>query len=206
MATEQPNNDSAAELRGELLDITREFGYIRREVPFRLSSGAFSHDYVDMRAAVATGDALEIAARAVIATLREEGCDFDVIGGMTMGADPVAHAVALLAHKGWYSVRKAEKDHGRANRIEGSKLEPGVRAIVFEDTTSTGGSILDALAVVQTTGASVVSALTLLDRADMARTAFTERAIPYRSLLTYRDLGIEPLDPRPQKDEPTATT
>lgn len=179
------------ELRQDLLELTKTRGYLRSAEPFKLSSGALSHDYVDMRRAVALGQDLRLAAEAVIAELEREAIAYDVIGGMTMGADPVAHAVALLSGRGWYSVRKAEKGHGARNRVEGSKLGPGVRAVVFEDTTSTGRSILEALDVVLETGASVVLALTILDRGEQARAAFAARSTPYRFLLNYSDLGIE---------------
>ena len=133
-------------------------------------------------------------AEAVIATLDEIGIEFDTIGGMTMGADPVAHAVAMLADASWFSVRKAEKDHGTRNRIEGNRLGADSLAVVFEDTISTGRSVLEALDVVLESGATVVAAVTLLDRGNLAGAAFASRNIPYVPLLTYHDLGIEPLN------------
>lgn len=194
-------------LHQQLLELTLARGYIRREKPFTLSSGALSHDYVDMRRAVSAGEDLRLVAEAVIADLDDAGIAYDVIGGMTMGADPVAHAVALVSGCGWFSVRKAEKDHGSGNRVEGSLLGPGVRAVVFEDTTSTGRSILEALDVVLDTGASIATALTILDRGEQARTAFSARSMPYRALLSYRDLGIDPIGEAPAQDRvPTTTT
>ena len=139
-------------------------GYTRRAEPFQLSSGGTSHDYVDLRRAVALGDDLRLGAEAVIAHVATLGVDFDVVGGMTMGADPVAHAVALLSGRAWFSVRKTEKQHGTRRRIEGGEVGPGVRVLLFEDTISTGRSILEALQVVRDAGAEVVLACTLLDR------------------------------------------
>src|SRR6185437_1305103 len=101
-----------------------------------------SHDYVDLRRAVSDGADLRCAAEAVIEFLAEHAIVFDAIGGMTMGADPVAHAVALLGGSRWSSVRKTEKSHGTGQRIEGAIIGPGVRVVVFEDTTSTGKSLL----------------------------------------------------------------
>lgn len=173
--------------------MVREKGYRRAAEPFVLSSGGTSYDYVDMRRAVAAGSDLELAANAVVASLEAAGVDFDAIGGMTMGADPVAHAIAVLTGRNWFSVRKAEKEHGARNRIEGWPLREGVRAVVFEDTVSTGRSVLEALDVALTAGATVVAACTLLDRGEVASRAFAERDVPYFALLSYSDLGIEPL-------------
>ena len=184
---------SAAELRAVLLEVVRLRGYTRASEPFTLSSGGTSFDYVDMRRAVANGADLALAAKAVIATLAEARVEFTTVGGMTMGADPVAHAIAMLADKSWYSVRKAEKDHGARNRVEGAQLSKGANAVVFEDTVSTGRSVLDALDVVLESGATVVAAVTLLDRGEKAKTAFAERSVRYIPLLTYGDLGIVPL-------------
>jgi orotate phosphoribosyltransferase len=184
---------SAAEFRAVLLEVVRLRGYTRASEPFTLSSGGTSFDYVDMRRAVANGADLALAAEAVIATLAEAGIEFTTIGGMTMGADPVAHAVAMLGDKSWYSVRKAEKDHGARNRVEGARLSKDANAVVFEDTVSTGRSVLDALDVVLENGATVVAAVTLLDRGDKAKAAFAARSVRYISLLTYADLGIDPL-------------
>ena len=86
---------------GELLGLVRSRAYTRATEPFLLASGALSYDYVDMRRAVARGEDLGIAARAVIDHLAALGVDYAAIGGMTMGADPVSHAVALLSAKAW---------------------------------------------------------------------------------------------------------
>jgi orotate phosphoribosyltransferase len=188
-----PADFSAAELRAVLLEVVRLRGYTRASEPFTLSSGGTSYDYVDMRRAVANGADLALAAKAVIATLAQAGVEFTTIGGMTMGADPVAHAVAMLGDKSWYSVRKAEKGHGARNRVEGAQLSKDASAVVFEDTVSTGRSVLEALDVVLDSGANVVAAVTLLDRGDAATAAFAARSVRYIPLLTYEDLGIEPL-------------
>ena len=185
---------SAAQLRSVLTEVVRLRGYARAAEPFKLSSGGTSFDYVDMRRAVAKGADLALAAQAVIATLDEEEIEFDAIGGMTMGADPVSHAVSMLADVSWFSVRKAEKDHGTKNRVEGARLDGETRTVVFEDTISTGRSVLEALDVVQHAGANVVCAVTLLDRGEAATKLFAARQVPYLALLSYRDLAIEPLN------------
>jgi orotate phosphoribosyltransferase len=189
---ENQASDVAA-LRRQVCSVILERGYSRAEQPFRLSSGGTSRDYVDLRRAVARGAELRLFAEAVLADLDERQIAFEAIGGMTMGADPVAHAIALVSGRSWFSVRKAEKTHGSRRRVEGAEIGPGVRVVVFEDTVSTGGSLLDAYEVVEATGAEVVACFTVLDRGEEARRRFAERSVRYEAMLTYADLGIEPL-------------
>jgi orotate phosphoribosyltransferase len=173
-------------------DLVVRRAYTRSDQPFVLSSGQTSYDYIDLRRAVADGRDLELAARAVIEHLEHRGVDYDAIGGMTMGADPFAHAVALLRPTRWFSVRKAEKSHGSRRRIEGADLN-GARVVVLEDTASTGGSIVSAYEVLAKGGVDVVHACSLLDRGEATTVAFAARGVPYSSVLSYRDLGIEPI-------------
>jgi orotate phosphoribosyltransferase len=180
-------------LRTELLSVIRKRGYTRSEEPFRLSAGGLSHDYVDMRRAVARGVDLELAATAIIHVLNGAGIKFSAIGGMTMGADPVAHAVALIGKTNWFSVRKAEKDHGSKRRIEGAEIDADTPVVAFEDTISTGRSVLDAIDVLEGAGVKVLAACTLLDRGDQATREFAKRHMTYLPLFTYKDLGIEPI-------------
>ena len=187
--------DANAPSRGgleELLGLVKQRGYTRSAVPFVLSSGATSYDYVDLRRAVGRGEDLRLAASAVLTHLERLRVEFDAIGGMTMGADPIAHAVALLADKQWFSVRKTGKSHGSRRRIEGAVIDDA-RVVLFEDTASTGRSFLEAHEVVVAAGAVVVHACTLLDRGEAARRAFEALGVEYSSLLNYRDLEIEPV-------------
>ncbi|MGB9112725.1 MAG: orotate phosphoribosyltransferase [Acidimicrobiales bacterium] len=185
-------NGSRTPFAKAFFDLVVRRGYTRCEEPFVLSSGQTSYDYVDLRKAVADGADLEIAARALIEHLDRLGVDYAAIGGMTMGADPFAHAVALLRPTSWFSVRKAEKSHGSKRRIEGADLS-GERVVLLEDTASTGGSILSAYEVVNDTSATVVHACALLDRGDQTARTFSRLGVSYSSVLSYRDLGIEPI-------------
>lgn len=136
-----------------------------------------------------------MAADAVISLFAELEVGFDAFGGPTMGADPVSHAVALTLGCEWFSVRKTVKSHGSQQRIEGARLSSGRRVVLFEDTVSTGGSFLEAAAIVSATGAEIALACTLLDRGEAAGPAFAALGIRYLRLLTYADLGIEPIVP-----------
>lgn len=183
----------AAAIRQSLARLVLERGYERRAEPFALSSGGTSRDYVDLRRALSRGSDLHLAAAALLAAITASGLDFDAIGGMTMGADPLAHAVALLGERSWFSVRKSAKDHGTGRRVEGADLGPTTTVVVVEDTVSTGRSALEALAVVRSSGARVVLVCALLDRGEIAAPAVRSEGISYLALLTYRDLGIEAL-------------
>ncbi len=197
---------SETDFQDELRQLVLARGYERRDEPFPLSAGGMSHDYVDMRRAVARGADLRIAALAVASALSSRHVVFDAIGGMTMGADPVAHAVALLSEVSWYSVRKAAKDHGRQQRIEGAPIGPGVRVVVIEDTVSTGKSLLEAYEVVRDSGAEVVAACTLLDRGEVIARRLAALGVEYVAVLTYRDLGIDPIGASPQPAPPSPST
>jgi orotate phosphoribosyltransferase len=176
--------------RKSLADLVRSTGYERREEPFQLSSGGWSHDYVDGKFVIATGPALRHASQAVVDTV---GAPFDAVGGPTMGADALAVGVALTAGAAWFSVRKEPKGHGRGSWIEGTRLKPGDRVVMVEDVVSTGASLLKAAAKVADLGAEVVVATALLDRSPVVAERFREAGIDWRPLLSWTDLGIEPL-------------
>ncbi len=181
------------ELRAEMAQVILDFGYERREQPFQLSSGGTSHDYIDAKRAIAKGSRFGLVAEAIAALARSHQVDFEAAGGMTMGADPIGVAVAMLTDTEWFSVRKASKGHGRQRRIEGKEFGPGVRVLLVDDVITSGRSILDALDALKEVDANVVMATTLVDRGNVARGAFVERGVLYEPLLTYKDLGIDPV-------------
>ena len=193
MSPESPAAARAADLRRRVLEVVRAQGYVRREQAFQLSSGAWSHDYVDGKRALAGGAELRLAAEAVVAQAEERGIAFDAVGGLTMGADPLGHAVAVVSGARWFSVRKEAKAHGRQKLIEGAELGPSTSVVVVEDVVTTGRSVLQALDAIEAAGARAVLAVTLLDRGDAAGRALAERNVSYAPLATYRDLGIDPI-------------
>lgn len=121
------------------------------------------------------------------------GIEFDAVGGMTLGADQFAHVMAVLARRRWFVVRKAAKGRGTNQRVEGAEVREGVKVLLVDDVVTTGTSILEAYEVVRGLGATVTGALTLLDRGEAARPKFEAAGVPYVPLLTYQDLGIEPV-------------
>lgn len=176
--------------RRELAELVRSTGYERRDEPFPLSSGGWSHDYVDGKFAVATGAALLRASQAVVDLLGET---FDSAGGPTMGADALAHGVAVVTGCSWFSVRKEPKGHGRGAWLEGARLRPGDRVLMVEDVVSTGASLLRAAEKVTDLGAEVVAATALLDRSPQVAARFADAGIRWEPLLNWVDLGIEAL-------------
>lgn len=180
-------------LREEVMQVIRELGYERREAPFQLSSGEWSHDYIDGKRAISSGRHLNLVARAVMQMASDEGVSFSAVGGLTMGADPLAHAIALLSETSWFSVRKAPKKHGKQKLIEGALLSAASSVLVVEDVVTTGSSLLQALDAVEEVGAKAVLAVAIVDRGNAAREAIAKRGVKYKPLLTYQDLGIAPV-------------
>lgn len=118
------------------------------------------------------------------------------IGGMTMGADPIAVATAMAAARDGrdlsaFSIRKELKDHGTGGRVVGP-VASGARVVILEDTTTTGSAALEATVVAEAEGLEVVQAVALVDRSNgRAEGAFAARGIPYIALVTPSDLGVD---------------
>jgi orotate phosphoribosyltransferase len=178
---------------GEVVSLLRSLGYERREQPFQLASGEWSHDYIDGKRALSEGANLRRVAQAVLDVATASGVEFDAVGGLTMGADPTAHAVALLSGKKWFSVRKQRKGHGTQKLIEGAELVPGMRVLLVDDVVTTGKSILEALDAVLAKGAQVMLAVALVDRGETASGKLADRDVNYVPLATYRDFEILPV-------------
>ena len=137
-----------------------------------------------------------LVGRAILERLRSLGPLPHAVGGMAIGADPVTAAVVTMAGveglplKG-FMVRKEAKGHGLQKYVEGP-VEPGQRVVIVEDVTTTGGSSLLAIDRAQEFGLVVERVVTVIDRLAGAQAAFAARGIPLESLVTIRDLGIDP--------------
>ncbi len=159
---------------------------------FELSSGGTSDYYVDCRTTTMHAEGLVRVGRVGCDALDEAGLSPDVVGGLTMGADPVSYA---LAAESWrrgepvdaFSVRKRAKDHGRGRRIEGC-FDAGDRAVVTEDVITTGGSARDAARAVEEAGGEVLAVLTLVDREEGGRRTLEEAGYPVVALYTAGEL------------------
>lgn len=180
-----------SELRDWLVETVKVKGYRFDPEGFVLASGKVSHHFIDGKLALSHGDDLAKAAQAVAEVAGSLGVEFDAVGGLTNGADHLAHAVAMVTHTSWFFVRKEAKKRGTKQRLEGARLGPETRVLLVDDVVTTGGSILEALDVVQTeAGATVVGAIPLVERDDNARDEFRRRGIPFAAAVSYRDLGI----------------
>lgn len=182
---------SPLSLRDQVCSIVKERGHRRLSEPVQLASGDWSRDFVDAKRALQDGADLETACRAMLEAVGD--LEFDAVGGMTLGADQFAHVLAVLARRKWFVVRKAAKGRGTNQRVEGAELGEGVKVLLVDDVVTTGTSILDACEVVRGLGVTVTGAVTLLDRGAAARPKFDALGVPYFPVLTYEDLGIEPV-------------
>ncbi|MCY4272305.1 MAG: phosphoribosyltransferase family protein [bacterium] len=178
-----------------LLDIICRQGMRRLDQPVELASGAMSMDFIDVKLALCRWADLETACRAIVERVRGAGIEFDAAGGMTMGADPLAVGIAAVAGCGWFSVRKEPKRRGTRQLIEGTPLAEGHRVLLLEDATTTGASAQQAYRAIGDVGAEVVAAATVVDRGDTARRRYEALGVPYFPILTYADLGIDPVVP-----------
>ena len=182
-----------AETKQQVVELIREKGYERRPEPFQLTSGEMSHDYVDGKRAIADGADLRLVAQAMLDLCEASGIEFNAAGGLTLGADPLAHAIAIVGEKKWFTVRKEAKGHGTKSRVEGARLGKGDRVLLVEDVVTTGGSIVQALQPIVETGAEIVFATAIMDRGKSASDRLGEHGVKFVPICTYEDLGIDPV-------------
>lgn len=162
-----------------------------RRGSFTLKSGAHSSWFLDTKQTACRPVGIRLVADCVLAVLPDE---IDAIGGLTMGADPVAFGVAAIAAERGralrsFSVRKESKDHGMTGRLAGA-LEPGDRVAITEDTVTRGTSLFEAVEVVRAFGADPVLITVIVDRGGTCGAMAEAAGIAYRPLLTAPDLGF----------------
>lgn len=176
--------------KAELARLVNELAVVHGTVT--LASGAIADYYIDLRRAT-----LHHGAAPLVGTLlRQLTADWDyvAVGGLTLGADPVAVAMMHSAAAAGdaldaFVVRKATKDHGMQRRIEGADVA-GQRVLAVDDTSTTGGSVLNAVEALRAAGAEVIGVATVVDRDTGARQAVEAAGLPYRYLLDLGDLGL----------------
>ena len=155
-----------------------------------LSSGKEADYYVDLRRATLDHEAAPLVGEVMLDLLKD--WDYDAVGGLTLGADPVATAmmhVAVAQGKkiDSFVVRKAEKAHGLQRRIEGPDVK-GKRVVAVEDTSTTGGSVLTAVEALKEAGAIIVGVAVIVERG--AKQAILEAGYEYRTAFSLTDLGL----------------
>ncbi|MGN6415819.1 orotate phosphoribosyltransferase [Flexivirga sp.] len=183
-------SEEPAVAKQELLERIKTDAIVRGKVT--LSSGKEADYYVDLRRITLSG----AAAPLVGAVMLELTADLssDAVGGLTMGADPVAtamlHAAAAEGRTlDAFVVRKAGKAHGLQQRIEGPSIK-GRRVVVVEDTSTTGASALEAVAAAREAGAEVVAVAVIADRSTGARERIESEGITYLTAYGLEDLGL----------------
>lgn len=159
---------------------------------FTLSSGKKATYYVDMRKLTLDHRAAPAIGRLVLDAVRD--LNVDAVGGLTLGADPIANAVmhasvAAGTPVDAFVVRKEPKDHGRGRQIEGAEVA-GKRVVIVEDTSTTGGSPLKAAEVAAAAGAEIVAVVTVVDRKTGAQAAVEAAGYEWRSIIDLDDLGL----------------
>ncbi len=176
--------------REDLIRAVKELAVVRGHVT--LASGKEADYYVDMRRVTLDGAASPLVGRVMSELVAD--LDFDAVGGLTLGADPVATAMlhARAAAGGRldaFVVRKETKSHGLQRRIEGTDVA-GRRVLVVEDTSTTGGSALTAVEAVRREGGEVVAVAVVVDRATGAAERVAEAGLEYRYAIGLEELGL----------------
>ncbi len=157
-----------------------------------LSSGREADHYVDLRRITLDAEAAPLLGRVMVDLVRD--LDVDAVGGLTLGADPVAAAMLHAAaaegrHLDAFVVRKEGKAHGLQRRIEGPDVS-GRRVLAVDDTSTTGGSVLTAVEALRQAGAEVVAVAVVADRATGAEQAVRESGLTYRFAYGPADLEL----------------
>jgi orotate phosphoribosyltransferase len=182
---------SAAKPR--LVELIKELAVIHGRVT--LSSGLEADYYVDLRRATLHHEAAPLIGQVMLDMLDAAGItEFDAVGGLTMGADPVATAIMhQAAARGRaidaFVVRKAAKAHGMGRQVEGPDVK-GKRVIVVEDTSTTGGSPLTAAKALEDAGAIIVAVATVVDRSTGADKVISDAGYEYMSAVSLEDLDL----------------
>ncbi|MBA2560782.1 MAG: orotate phosphoribosyltransferase [Propionibacteriales bacterium] len=175
--------------RDDLLDLIRTNAVVHGR--FTLSSGAVADYYVDLRKITLDGVAAPLVGRVMRHATAQ--VQYDAVGGLTLGADPVAAAMLHAAADSGetldaFVVRKEGKAHGLQRRIEGPDVA-GRKVLAVEDTSTTGGSVLTAVAALRSANADVVAVAVLVDRG--ARAAVEAEGLRYIAAYERGDLGRE---------------
>jgi len=182
--------------RDQLRDLIRDLAVVHGKVT--LASGREADYYVDLRRVTLHHRAAPLIGHLLLDALEEAGfgpADVDAVGGLTLGADPVATAILhAAASRGLdldaFVVRKESKAHGLQRRIEGPDVA-GRTVVAVEDTSTTGGSVMTAVEALREAGATVAAVAVIVDRDTGAREVIEAAGLPYLALFSLQDLGLK---------------
>jgi orotate phosphoribosyltransferase len=180
--------------RQELLEMLAQKSFRLGE--FKLSSGGTSDYYIDCRTTTLDARGAQLVGEVFFDEIREQGWEADAIGGLTMGADPIVVAVAVTSGTmNGFLVRKAEKQHGTGQRIEGFR-EQGARVVIVDDVCTTGSSTVQAIEAARKFGFEVIGVICLFERQEARGRPNVERAAApanFISIFTAIDVRKEHL-------------
>lgn len=178
--------------KAELIELFRQralkFG------DFTLASGKKAKYYLDGKQVTLHAQGLKLVSAGFLELLSD--LNYDAVGGMSIGADPIVGGMITLAAESQpdlrgFLVRKESKGHGTNKYVEGP-VEPGMKVVIVEDVVTTGGSALLSVDRIQEFGCEVVCVAGIIDRLEGGAANFQARNLEHRTLLTIRDFGIEP--------------
>ena len=181
-----------SQYRKKLIELVRKVSY--REGDFTLASGQKSKYYIDLKATTLHPDGAFWIGELAVDLIQKKGVRLDAVGGLTLGADPLATAISLAGrmhgfHWPAFIVRKEPKDHGTSRYVEGTEnLKPGASVLVLEDVVTTGGSSIKAIERLREAGFNPVATLTVMDREQGGEEAIRKTGLDFFRLLGLLDL------------------
>jgi orotate phosphoribosyltransferase len=186
-------NFQAMNEKERLIELIGRVSFQYSEKPlYKLSSGAVSNYYFNMKKTTYSPEGAYLVGRLVFEKIREAGLHVSAIGGLTMGADPIAFAVARYSYDAGepihaFVVRKEPKEHGMRLQIEGS-VSPGEHVVIVDDVVTTGASTIKAIKVAREHGLIVDAAIVLVDRCEQkGKQNVEELGLPVYDILTVHD-------------------
>ena len=181
----------------KLIQVIREKSY--REGDFTLASGKKSKFYIDLKPTTLSAEGAWLIGKLTVELMQSKGYKIQGVGGLTLGADPLATAVSLASRESglnWpaYIVRKEPKDHGTSKYIEGTEnLPKGAELLVLEDVVTTGGSSLKAIERLREAGYKPVAVLTVVDREQGGAETFKKAGVEFLTLATISQITVSRL-------------
>ena len=183
------------DLKGNLIEIIKERSFQYSSEPkFKLVSGAVSNFYFNMKKTTQSPDGMYLVGRIIFEKIKELGLHPDAIGGLTMGADPIAYAVAMYSYSvkepiQAFVIRKEPKEHGLRLPIEGN-VKTGDHVIIIDDVITTGGSTIKAINVAKENGLIIDAVIVLVDRCEQnGRRNIEVLGYPVFDILTVNDFA-----------------